>query len=164
MPPSISQTGSLSEQSQPEDSWCLKPPECRALGGTGRGPSIDWGDLLAQIRYNREFLRPISDMVVQFWATYMENRAVTIFCRMLRFFPNFFPIKLVYFWTNHKKIYMCVFSTHFVPLISILAPKIMEKWNIQLCDFCKLLRLPASPILKIQKFPLGMLILMQKPF
>ena len=24
-------------------------------------------------------------------------------------------------------------------------------------DFCKLLRLPVSPILKIQKFPLGML-------
>ena len=32
------------------------------------------------------------------------------------------------------------------------------------CDFCNLLRLPASPILKIQKFPVGMLILMQKPF
>ena len=39
----------------------------------------------------------------------------------------------------------------------------MEEWNIQLYKLCflQLLRLPASPILKIQKFPLGMLILMQ---
>ena len=31
-------------------------------------------------------------------------------------------------------------------------------------DFCKLLRLPISSILKNQKFPLGELIFMQKPF
>ena len=28
---------------------------------------------------------------------------------------------------NRRKIYMGVFSTHYVPLISILAPKIMEE-------------------------------------
>ena len=64
---------------------------------------------------------------------------------------------------------MGVFSTHFVPLISILASKIIEEWKIKIInfktsDFCKLLRLPVSPILKIQSFPLGMLILMQKIF
>jgi hypothetical protein len=31
-----------------------------------------------------------------------------------------------------EKIYMYVFSTHFVPLISILAPKIMKEGNNQL--------------------------------
>ena len=64
-----------------------------------------------------------------------------------------------------------VFSTHFVPLISILEPnimplisilepKIMEEWNNQLQKlwFCKLLKLPVSSILKIQKFPLGTLV------
>ena len=45
---------------------------------------------------------------------------------------TFFPLKLVYFWTKSRKIYMGVFSTHFVPLISILAPKIMEEWNNKL--------------------------------
>ena len=56
---------------------------------------------------------------------------------------------------------MGVFSTHFVPLISILAPKILEEWNNQLynSDFCKLLRPHISPILK--KNPLSMLILDQ---
>ena len=52
-----------------------------------------------------------------------------------------------------------------VPLISILAPKIIEEWiiNFKNSDFCKILRLP-SPILKVWYFPLGMLILflMQK--
>ena len=36
--------------------------------------------------------------------------------------------------------------------------------NFKNSDFCKLLRLPISPILKIQKFPLGILILSQKSF
>ena len=40
----------------------------------------------------------------------------------------------------------------------------IEIINFKSSDFCKLLRLPASPILKIQKFPLGMLIFMQNPF
>ena len=36
--------------------------------------------------------------------------------------------------------------------------------NFKNSDFCKLLRLPVSSILKIQKNPLGMLILRQKSF
>ena len=31
-----------------------------------------------------------------------------------------------------EKVYVGVFSIHFVPLISILASKIMEEWNDQL--------------------------------
>ena len=46
-----------------------------------------------------------------------------------------------------------VFPTHFVPLISNLAPKIMEEWNNNLknSDFCKLLRLCAISALQISK-------------
>ena len=36
--------------------------------------------------------------------------------------------------------------------------------NFKNSDFCKLLRLPISPILKIQSFPSGMLIFIQKSF
>ena len=47
-----------------------------------------------------------------------------------------------------------------------------ERWELRFdtttthanSEFYKLLRLPVSPILKIQKFPLGMLILSQKSF
>ena len=45
----------------------------------------------------------------------------------------------------------------------------LERWKngiikFKNSDFCKLLRLPISPILKIQYFPLGKLIFMKKPF
>ena len=64
-------------------------------------------------------------------------------------FFQFFPLKLVYFWTNRRK----KNSTHFVPLIWILAPKIMEEWNnhFKNSDFCKLLRLCAISALQISK-------------
>jgi hypothetical protein len=47
-------------------------------------------------------------------------------------FFQFFPLKLVYFWTKSRKNVYEFFSTRFVPLISILASKIMEVWNNQL--------------------------------
>ena len=78
------------------------------------------------------------------------------------FFSDFFRSNSFIFERKVKKIYMGVFSTHFVPLISILAPKIMEVWNIQLWKLWFLQDTKASPILKIQNFPLGMLILMHK--
>ena len=40
----------------------------------------------------------------------------------------------------------------------------MKYSTLKTVIFCKLLRLPASPILKNQKFPLGMLILRKKIF
>jgi hypothetical protein len=42
-------------------------------------------------------------------------------------FPDFFRSNSFIFESKVEKIYMGVFSTHFVPLISILAPKIMEE-------------------------------------
>jgi hypothetical protein len=69
-------------------------------------------------------------------------------------------LKLIMYFILSLFLVLIVFSTHFVPLISILVPKIMEEWNNQHLnsDFCKLLTLQVSPILKIQKCPLGMLI------
>ena len=43
-------------------------------------------------------------------------------------------------------------------------PRKNEILNFKNYDFCKLLRLAVSPILKIQKFPLGMLIVRTKIF
>ena len=78
------------------------------------------------------------------------------------FFFRLFLLKLIElfelkdFLVKVEKKYRGVFSTNFVPLISILAPKIMKNEIIKfrISDFCKLLRLPVTPILKIQLFPL----------
>ena len=43
------------------------------------------------------------------------------------FFSDFFRSNSFIFEPKVKKIYMRVFSTHFVPLISILVPKIMDE-------------------------------------
>jgi hypothetical protein len=48
------------------------------------------------------------------------------------FFSDFFRSNFFIFEPKVEKIYMGVFSTHFVPLISGLAPKIMEDLNSQL--------------------------------
>ena len=48
------------------------------------------------------------------------------------FFSDFFRSNSFILEPKVEKIYMGVFSTHFVPLILILAPKIMEEWNNQL--------------------------------
>jgi hypothetical protein len=82
------------------------------------------------------------------------------FLEIFRFFPIFSAQTRLFLKTKVEKIFMGVFSTHFVPLISILA---LKKWNNEIINFknsdvCKLVRLPISPILKIQQFPLGMLI------
>ena len=68
------------------------------------------------------------------------------------FFSDFFHSNSFIFEPKVEKIYTDVFSTHFMPLISIFAPKIMEDLNNQLknSDFCRLLMLLVSPILKIQ--------------
>jgi hypothetical protein len=47
------------------------------------------------------------------------------FLEFFRFFSDFFCSNSFIFEPKVEKIYMGVFSTHFVPLISILAPKIM---------------------------------------
>ena len=60
------------------------------------------------------------------------------------FFSDFFRSNLFIFEPKVEKIYMGVFSTHFVPLISNLAPKIMEEWNNQ---FQKLWFLQATEAL-----------------
>ena len=57
---------------------------------------------------------------------------------------------LGFFEPKVEKIYV-FFSTHFVPLISIMEPKIIAKINFKNSDFCKLLRPPISPILKFKK-------------
>jgi hypothetical protein len=54
------------------------------------------------------------------------------FLDFFRFFLIFSAQTRFIFEQNLEKIYMGVFSTHFVPLISILAPKIMEELNNQL--------------------------------
>ena len=58
------------------------------------------------------------------------------------FFPIFFRSNLFTFEPKVENIYMDVFITHFVPLISNYAPKILEAWNYQFknSDICKLLR------------------------
>ena len=48
------------------------------------------------------------------------------------FFSDFFRSNWFTFEPKVEKNYIGVFSTHFVPLISGLAPKIMEDWNSQL--------------------------------
>ena len=45
----------------------------------------------------------------------------------VRVFSNLFQSNLFIFELKLEKIFMGVFSTHFVPLISILAPTIMEE-------------------------------------
>ena len=54
------------------------------------------------------------------------------FLEFFRFFSDIFRSNSFIFEPKVEKIYMGVFSTHFVPLISILASKIMEEWNNQL--------------------------------
>jgi hypothetical protein len=49
------------------------------------------------------------------------------FLEFFRFFSDFFRLNSFIFESKVKYIYMGVFSTHFVPLILILAPKIMEE-------------------------------------
>ena len=56
-------------------------------------------------------------------------------------FSNFFRSNLFIFEPKVEKIYRGVFSTHFVPLVSILASKIIEEWNNQ---FYKLWFLQAT--------------------
>ena len=59
----------------------------------------------------------------------------------LEFFSDFFHSNSFIFEPKLEKIYIGVFSTHYVPLISILASKIMEEWNDQ---FYKLWLLQAT--------------------
>jgi hypothetical protein len=49
------------------------------------------------------------------------------FLNLIILIPDFFRSNSFIFEQKVEKIYMGVFSTHFVPLISILAPKIMEE-------------------------------------
>ena len=63
---------------------------------------------------------------------YFELDARVIACNfrvfgIFSFFSNFFRPNSFIFEPKVEKKYMGVFSTHFVPLISILAPKIMKK-------------------------------------
>ena len=60
-------------------------------------------------------------------------------------------------------IWVVEFSNGGYKIRKILAWK-NEIINFKNSDLCKLLRLPVSPILKVQKFPFGMLILRQKIF
>jgi hypothetical protein len=49
------------------------------------------------------------------------------FLEFFRFFSDFFRSNLFIFEPKVEKIHMGVFSTRFVPLISILAPRPMEE-------------------------------------
>jgi hypothetical protein len=49
------------------------------------------------------------------------------FFEIFSFFSDFFRSNSFIFEPKVEKIYMGVFSTHFVPLISILAPKVMKE-------------------------------------
>ena len=51
---------------------------------------------------------------------------------IISFFSDFFGSNLFSFELKVEKLYMGVFSTHFVSLISILTQKMMEEWNNQL--------------------------------
>ena len=66
-------------------------------------------------------------------------------------------------WTKSRKnIYWCFFNSFCATDLNLGTKNNgrMKKINFKNFDFCKLL----SPILKIQKFPLGMLVLRQKSF
>ena len=60
------------------------------------------------------------------WHRTLEVLGFWNFFGFFRFFP-FFPEE-----AKVEKICMAICSTHFVPLISILAKKIMDEWNDQL--------------------------------
>ena len=63
---------------------------------------------------------------------YISNRCVNVMAiRVVEFSKGGYKNSFI-FEPDVEKIYMDVFSTHFVPLISILAPKIMKKENNQL--------------------------------
>ena len=74
---------------------------------------VDYFDFSCEIF---EILCELDVRVIAYWVS-----------GIFSFFPNFFRSNLFIFEPKVEKIYMGVFSTHFVPLISILASKIREE-------------------------------------
>ena len=73
--------------------------------------------------------------------------------KFLEFF-QFFLLKLVYFWTKSRK---NIYGRFFHSLCATYLNLGIKNWkneiiNFTTSDFCKLLRLPISPILQIQNF------------
>ena len=108
---------------------------------------------------NQSFLKlNVLTLHVKNCKTFWCELDVRVNCLQLLGFWNFFiffwffRLKLVYFWTKSMGVFpliLCHWSQFWH----------QKQWrneifNFKNCDFCMLLRLPASPILKVQKFPL----------